>query len=88
METEAGVVISQERKEVEIHRHFVEHLGTNKPRDLALNWDNLGYQPAYLCELEEPFTEHEIQETIKSMPAWFFLQEMLEHYKGGPNSCD
>ena len=57
-----------EDKEEVISDYFQNHLGTMVPRPATFLWSALGYNPHDLSELEAPFTQDEIKETIHSMP--------------------
>jgi hypothetical protein len=50
-----------------IYNHFQNHTGFF-PRNYAFNYEELGWQPQQLHHLGLPFSEAEVEETIKSMP--------------------
>ena len=67
--TASGIASSHQRKEVIVFDHFVNLLGKAQERSLSFNWANLGYQPHNLSELEDPFEEEEIKNTVMHLPA-------------------
>lgn len=44
--------------------HFVNLLGQTQARSASLDWRNFGYEQHDLTELEDPFDEEEIKQTI------------------------
>ena len=68
LQTETGLVVTQEGKEKVISDHFKQHLGTTAPRARTFDWNSLGYHHIDLSSLEAPFSQEEIKETILSMP--------------------
>jgi hypothetical protein len=51
-----------------IYNHFQNHIGSYSPRNHAFNYVELGWQPQHLQHLDLPFSEDEVEKTIKSMP--------------------
>ena len=49
--------------------YFKNHLGTSTQRTRTIDWQALRYTPRDLSELEVPFTQEEIKDTINSMPS-------------------
>jgi hypothetical protein len=66
---DGGMAFAHEEKEKVIADYFRTHLGTPTARARTLDWQSLGYTPRNLGELEVPFTEDEIRETINMMPS-------------------
>lgn len=63
-----GLAISQQRKEEVVFDHFVNLLGQTQARSASLNWAHLGYDQHDLNDLEDPFEEEEIKNTIMKLP--------------------
>jgi hypothetical protein len=68
LETDNGPAISQQYKHDVIFNHFNNHMGTYVPRNLALNFSSLGWQPRHLQHLELPLPEEEIHQVVKNAP--------------------
>jgi hypothetical protein len=64
-----GMAFAHEEKEKILEECFRDHMGTSSARSMSLNWKSLGYAPRDLSELEMPFTQEEIKDTIDSMPS-------------------
>lgn len=67
LEGESGLATTQDSKSL-AYNHFSSVLGTRSTRMNAINWEELGYVPQVLDDLDEPFTIHEIEALIKEMP--------------------
>jgi hypothetical protein len=67
--TSAGTTTNHFQKEAAMYEHFVGLLGQTQERTRCLNWDNLGYTPHDLTDIEAPFEETEIKSTISQLPA-------------------
>lgn len=63
-----GIAVTQQHKEAELQRYFIDHLGSNARREFGINWANLRYQTSDLSNLEEPIEEQGIHDTIMEMP--------------------
>ncbi|XP_066347775.1 uncharacterized protein [Miscanthus floridulus] len=63
-----GIALTHEDKEIVVGDYFKNHLGSMVPRPSTFLWSALGYNPRDLSQLEVPFTQEEIKETIFSMP--------------------
>lgn len=63
-----GWAVQHEEKEQIIHEHFSSVMCQPPPRNIDINWNNLGIQSADLAALDEPFTEDEVHHTINQMP--------------------
>jgi hypothetical protein len=63
------MAFTHEEKEKVLEEYFRDHMGTSSARSMSLNWQSLGYAPRDLSELEMPFTQEEIKDTIDSMPS-------------------
>jgi hypothetical protein len=61
-------VVSHDEKQKIVRDYFKDHIGSSAPRSTTLNWQSLGYTAHDLAELETPFTQEEVENTIKSMP--------------------
>ena len=68
LQSDNGIALTHKDKEEVIGDYFWNHLGTVVPRPASFLWSALGYNPRDLSELEAPFTEDEIKETIHSTP--------------------
>ena len=68
LQSDNGIALTHKDKEEVIGDYFWNHLGTVVPRPATFLWSALGYNPRDLSELEAPFTQDEIKETIHSMP--------------------
>jgi hypothetical protein len=64
-----GIAIAHEKKEKVIRDYFNNHIDSVVPRSTAISWQSLGYTPQDLSDLEVPFSQEEIQNTINSMPS-------------------
>jgi hypothetical protein len=62
-----GAITNVQAKHQMIYNHFQNHTGFF-PRNYAFNYEELGWQPQQLHHLGLPFSEAEVEETIKSMP--------------------
>jgi hypothetical protein len=62
------VATTQSDKHQLIFQHFQNHIGSCPPRSLGINFTELGWLPQQLHHLELPFTEQEVDKTIKSLP--------------------
>jgi hypothetical protein len=69
LQTNEGMAFSHEEKENVAGEFFRNHLGTSTQRTRTFDWQALGYNPRDLSELEVPFSQEEIKETITSMPS-------------------
>jgi hypothetical protein len=56
--------MSQEDKVHEVHHHFGQVLGTTGRRSSAVRWDNLGYAPFELSELDNLIDDIEIKNVV------------------------
>lgn len=70
LQSDNGIALTHKDKEEVSSDYFRNHLGTMVPRPATFLWSALGYSPHDLSELEAPFTEDEIKETIHSMPRY------------------
>jgi len=61
--------MAQQDKEKVIQDYFTNHIGSVAPRAATINWQSLGYIQHDLSELEVPFSQEEIKNTIYSMPS-------------------
>ena len=52
-----------------IRDYFKNHIGSAVLRASTLNWQSLGYNQHDLSDLELPFSQEEIKNTIYSMPS-------------------
>jgi hypothetical protein len=52
-----------------IQDYFNNHIGAVVPRSTTINWQSVGYTPRDLSDLEVPFSQEEVQNTINSMPS-------------------
>jgi len=68
LQSDNGIALTHKDKEEVIGDYFRNQLGTMVPRPDTFLWSALGYNPRDLSELEAPFTQDEIKETIHSMP--------------------
>jgi hypothetical protein len=59
---------TQSDKHQLIFQHFQNHIGSCPPRSLGINFTEPGWLPQQLHHLELPFTEQEVDKTIKSLP--------------------
>ena len=69
LEDDSGLATSHDEKADMLFRHFSGILGVDPQRCATLNLQDLGIQPANLDHLEYPFSEEEVWQTIKSLPA-------------------
>ena len=69
LQSDNGIALTHKDKEEVIGDYFWNHLGTVVPRPASFLWSALGYNPHDLSELEAPFTEDEIKETIHPLHA-------------------
>lgn len=60
-----GVAVTQQDKSRVAHQYFCHSIGTPKQRSLSLDWEALGYEPLVLDDLDAPFSEQEIAQTVK-----------------------
>jgi hypothetical protein len=63
------MAFAHEDKEKVIGDYFTSHIGSSAPRQASLDWHSLGYTPRDLSDLELPFTQDEVKDTIDSMPS-------------------
>ena len=56
-------------KEKVIRNYFKNHIDSAVPRASTVNWQSLGYNQHDLSDLEVPFSQEEIKNTIYSMPS-------------------
>jgi hypothetical protein len=68
LHTEEGIAIAHDEKEKVIRDYFNNHIGSVVSRSTTINWQSLGYTPQNLSDLEMPFSQEEVQNTINSMP--------------------
>ena len=61
--------MSHQEKEKVIQDYFKNHIGSTVPRTSTVNWRSLGYNQHDLSDLEVPFSQDEIKNTIYSMPS-------------------
>jgi hypothetical protein len=66
---DGGMAFTHDDKEQVITDYFRNHLGKPTARARTLDWQTLGYTPRNLGDLELPFTEKEIRDTISMMPS-------------------
>jgi hypothetical protein len=59
---------SQTDKHLLIFDHFQRHIGSISHREHRLNNAELGWHPQQLQHLDLPFSEQEVEKTIKAMP--------------------
>jgi hypothetical protein len=67
--TDVQVFTSHEDKADEIFRFYDSLLGTCEQRDISINLDNLELSQHDLSDLELPFSEEEVWDTIKQLPS-------------------
>ena len=67
--SEDQVLTSHNDKAVAVFEFYNKLLGTSEQRDISINLDNLGLDQHDLAELELPFGEEEVWNTIKHMPS-------------------
>lgn len=60
---------THEAKERALHEHFSSLMGQRLPRSCTLNWEELHLPQVTPEDLDSPFTEEEVWEAIKRMPA-------------------
>jgi hypothetical protein len=68
LQTSEGMAPSQQDKHSALFQHFNNHFRTYVPRQISLNFSNLGWQPRNLSHLDYPFLEHEVATMIKDAP--------------------
>lgn len=61
LQSDSGITLTHDEKEMIIGDYFRDHLGTMVPRPATFLWSALGYTPRDLSELEAPFTQDEIK---------------------------
>jgi hypothetical protein len=69
LQADDGIVFGHEEKEKVIGDYFKNHIGSAVPRFTTINWQSLGYAPHDLSDLEAPFSQEELKNTIDSMPS-------------------
>jgi hypothetical protein len=65
-DSEAATIVHV--KHQRIYNHFQNHIASCFPRSYAFNYEELRWQPQQLHHLDLPFSEAEVEKTIKSMP--------------------
>jgi hypothetical protein len=61
------MLTSQEDKLQEAHRHFLEILGSRGGRISVVRWENLGYSPFVLSDLDTMINDDEIKNAVMGM---------------------
>jgi hypothetical protein len=61
--------MAHKEKQKVVGDYFKSHIGSLVPRNTTFNWQALGYSAHVLTELEAPFSQEEVEATIKSMPS-------------------
>jgi hypothetical protein len=69
LNTQEGLVTSQQDKIKVAVEYFNKAVGTPMVRSCCLNWNALGYTPTNLEDLDAPFTAQELLDIVKSLPA-------------------
>jgi hypothetical protein len=59
---------TQTQKHHMLFQHFQNHIGSSVQRNHTLNFVELGWQPLQLHHLDLPFSELEVEKTIKALP--------------------
>lgn len=65
---ENGVPTTQQDKMKVAEQFFRVVVGSSVTRTQSINWNALGYTPFNLDELDSPFVEEELFQTIKELP--------------------
>jgi hypothetical protein len=61
------LLTSQEDKLHEAHNHFTQVIGRTGARQRAVRWDNLGYSPFELSDLDSTINDDEIKNVVMGM---------------------
>jgi hypothetical protein len=61
------LLTSQEDKLQEAHWHFLEILGSRGRRNIVVRWENLGYSPFELSDLDAMINDDEIKNVVMGM---------------------
>jgi hypothetical protein len=69
LNSDTGIAVSQNDKMRVAVDFFNKAVGVSATRTRRLNWEALGYTPHNLDDLDMPFTEMELNNTIKGLPA-------------------
>jgi exonuclease III len=69
LQSETGIVMTQQDKEEAIFNFYNSILGVPPARNSSLDWTVLGYEQTDLSDLEAPFSENEIKRIIHLMPS-------------------
>ncbi|XP_073354947.1 uncharacterized protein [Aegilops tauschii subsp. strangulata] len=67
--TEAGLATAHGDKATIAHAHFLQLLGTRRPRSCSINWDSILLPSVENVGIDNPFTETEVWEAIKASPS-------------------
>jgi hypothetical protein len=63
-----SVVMGQREKQEIVYDHYLHHIGTHIPKECALNFFELGWQPMNLQHLGTPFTKNEVKSVVIQAP--------------------
>ena len=69
IQSDEGLAVTQQDKSKAALEFFSNAVGSRMPRGRAINWEQLGYSPHNLDDLDTPFTEEELLNTIRSLPS-------------------
>jgi len=69
IQSDEGLAVTQQDKSKAALEFFSNAVGSRMPRGRAINWEQLGYSPHNLEDLDTPFTEEELLNTIRSLPS-------------------
>ena len=69
LQTETGVATAHGDKATIAHAHFLQLLGTRRPRSCSINWDSIQLPSVQNAGLDNPFTESEVWEVIMASPS-------------------
>jgi hypothetical protein len=61
------LLTSQEDKLHEAHNHFTQVIGRTGTRQRVVRWDNLGYSPFELSDLDTTINDDEIKNVVMGM---------------------
>jgi hypothetical protein len=68
IQSEEGLAVTQQDKTKIALEFFSKAVGSRMPRQRAINWEQLGYSPHNLEDLDTPFTREELLKIIKELP--------------------
>jgi hypothetical protein len=67
LESDSGAAFTHEDKAQLLFQHFSTHFGVPEPRSTTLNWDDLGFTPVDLSNLEVRFSEEEVHDVVQDL---------------------